>query len=175
MVKSSFRKPAVQFDLSGFGPVAGVIRELSAVYGNTVERRLSRAALGAGLTEAAKLIRRAAPKGSRIKQSVATRFKKNRRTGQHEAKAGLNVGKKSGVAPHAPFFVLGTVKRKNRAGQNRGKVNPHRFVRNAIAGGSPVIAAMIRGVQKRFPAEVARVRNKYAQAASGTFDELTAE
>jgi hypothetical protein len=172
MARSSFRKPALQFELSGFGPVSSVIAELSRPYGNSVERRLSRAALGAGLTESAKLIRRAAPKGSRIKASVGTRFKKNRRTGQHEAKAGLNVANKSGTAPHAHFFVLGTQRRKTRDGRNRGKVEANRFVRRAMAGGSSVITAMIRRVQKRFPAEVARARAKFSQAASGTFDGL---
>ena len=48
------RRPPMQFDLSGFPAIHKVLKELGKQHGNTVERRLARAALGAGLTEAAR-------------------------------------------------------------------------------------------------------------------------
>lgn len=156
---AKFRKPAVRFDLSGIPQVAAVLKELGKNHGDSVERRLSRAALGAGLRESAKVMKEAAPKGSRIKKSVGTRFAKNRRTGIHEAKAGLNVGKKNGTAPHAHFFVLGTAPRETEDGRNRGFVEANRFVRKAINQDGPrILVAMLKRIDERLPFEIARAR-----------------
>lgn len=154
-----FRKSPLRFDLSGVPQVAAVLKDLGRQYGDSVERRLGRAALGAGLRESAKIIREAAPKGSRIKKSVGTRFARNRYKGIHEAKAGLNVGKKSGTAPHAHFFVLGTSVRQTSDGANRGKVEAQKFVRNAIGQNAPrILVAMLKRIDERLPAEVDRAR-----------------
>lgn len=155
------RRPPMQFDLSGFPAIHKVLKELGKQHGNTVERRLARAALGAGLTEAARIIRREAPKRTRIRKAVGQRFKKNRRRGIHEAKAGLNVGKKHGSAPHAHFFVLGTARRRTKRGENRGKVRPNYFVRRAIElGDARIQGKMFERIMKRLPLEIARARRK---------------
>ena len=154
-----FRKNPIRFDLSGVPQVAAVLKELGKTYGDTVERRLGRAALGAGLRESAKVMREAAPKGSRIKKSIGTRFAKNRFKGIHEAKAGLNVGKKNGTAPHAHFFVLGTAPRQTEDGQNRGFVEANKFVRKAISENGPrILVAMLKRIDERLPFEIARAR-----------------
>lgn len=148
----------IRFDLSGFEGVEAVLGELGKNVGPTVERKLSRAALGAGLTEAARLIRKAAPRKSRLKKSVGTRFKKDTKRGQHTAKAGLNVGKKNGTAPHAHFFTLGTAQRHTRRGLNRGRVVPNFFVKRAIEMGEPSIARkMIERIHARLPIEIINV------------------
>ena len=154
-----FRKNPIRFDLSGVPQVAAVLKELGRTHGDSVERRLGRAALGAGLRESAKVIREAAPKGSRIKKSVGTRFAKNRYKGIHEAKAGLNVGKKNGTAPHAHFFVLGTLPRETQDGQKRGYVQANKFVRTAINQDGPrILVAMLKRIDERLPFEIARAR-----------------
>lgn len=108
------------------------------------------------------MIRQAAPPRTRIKKSVGTVFKKNKRRNYHQAKAGLNVGKKNGTAPHAHFFVLGTVDRFTKDGSPRGRVVAMKFVRQAIdAGGSEIAAAMIKRIQTRLPVEVERLRRKH--------------
>jgi hypothetical protein len=157
------RKAPLQFDLSGFGEVHDVILELGARHGNNVERRLARAALGAALTESARLIRNAAPRGTRIRKSVGKRFNKNRRIGVHEAKAGLNVGSKSGTAPHAHFFTLGTKARYTKRGQFRGSVPENVFVKQAIEQNSGSIRQkMMQRVMKRLPIELERARRRSA-------------
>lgn len=157
------RKAPLQFDLSGFGEVHDVIKEFGARHGNSVERRLARAALGAALTESARLIRNAAPRGTRIRKSVGKRFAKNRRTGVHEAKAGLNVGSKSGTAPHAHFFTLGTKARYTRRGQFRGSILENVFVKRAIEQNSSSIRnKMMQRVVQRLPIEIANSRRRAA-------------
>lgn len=138
-----------------------MLKQLGAQHGNTVERRLARSALGAGLREMSKRIRAAAPKGTRIKKSVSDRMKKSRRTGQHEAKSGLNVGRKKDTAPHAHFFTLGTADRETKDGRKRGRVIANRFVRQAIEqGGTAVVAAMLNRIRVRLPTELARLRKQ---------------
>lgn len=145
-------------------------------HGDVIERRLSRAALGAGLTETAKLIRQAAPKGTSIKKAVGTRFKKNRRSGIHEAKAGLNVGRKHGAAPHAHFFTLGTVERFTKTGDARGRIQANQFVSRAVNMGHPSIAAaMIKRIRKRLPREIEMLRrNSGGSSNKGYWSSLVA-
>lgn len=174
MAKSSFRKPAIRFDLSGFELLKDVLQELGDRHGDSVERRLARSALSAGLTKASRLIIQAAPKRTRLRKAVGKRFKKNRKTGQHEAIVGLNVGSKNGTAPHAPWYTLGTKKRVTRKGQNRGQAPAKPFVAQAFnAGRVDIETAMLRQVTKRLPIEVMKARAKFAQAASGTFEGLS--
>lgn len=138
-----------------------MLKELGRNYGDSVERRLARSAVGVGLRIAAKSIKNAAPKGSRIKRSVGTRFKRNRRSGVHEAKAGLNVGGKQGTAPHAHFFTLGTGRRMTATGENRGMMRPDPFVRDSISGDrGAIVSAMQKQIVKRLPFELARAKAK---------------
>jgi hypothetical protein len=146
------RKAPVKIELVGFPTVQRVIKELAAVHGDRAERRLARAAISAGLSELVKIERNAAPKGTRIRQAIGSRFKKSRRTGVHEAKAGLNVGKKNGTAPHAHFFVLGTQPRYTKTRKFLGKMTANDFLKRAVeAGSSRVESAMLRRIQKRLP------------------------
>lgn len=165
------RRQAVRVDLSGYGPVQAIIRELASPFGDSVERRLSRSALSAGMTELSKAIRRRVPKNettARIRKAVGTRFSRNRRINQHEAKVGFNVGRKQNTAPHAHLYLLGTVERKTNARARRGKVKRGpRIVREAAAASSSaVINGMIRRVTKRFPVEVRRVIAKHRNSAT---------
>jgi hypothetical protein len=169
MAKSFKSKSPIRFDLSGFAGVEEVLQALGKKHGDTVERKLARAALGAALTKSAQLIRKAAPARTRIKKSIGTRFKKNKRSGVHEAKAGLNVGNKHGTAPHAHFFVLGTDYRFTKSGAARGKIIPNKFVRLAIAAGSSqIIKAMFQRIVARLPIEIDRLRRKSSGAKSTT-------
>lgn len=161
MAAKSYAKQGVRFNLSGFDGVEAVLIEIGKDHGDTVERRLSRVGLGAGLTTATKLIRRAAPKGSRIRKSVGSRFKKDKKAGIHQAKAGLNVGKKNGVAPHGVFFSLGTDERFTKHGIRRGRMAANRFVRRAVESGRTEIATVIVvKIKKRLPVEIERVRRR---------------
>jgi hypothetical protein len=159
------RKAPVKIELVGFPTVQRVIKELAAVHGDRAERRLARAAISAGLSELVKIERNAAPKGTRIRRAIGSRFNKNRRTGIHEGKAGLNVGNKSGVAPHAPFYVLGTKDRFTRRsemkikGAYRGKMTADDFLKSAVnAGESRVESAMLRRIQKRLPGILKQIK-----------------
>lgn len=161
------RKPPIQIDLSGFPVVHGVIKELGERYGNSIERRLARSALGAGLTEMAKIIRQRSPKRTRLRKSVGSKQGKNRyRGGEYQAKAGLNVGRKKGTAPHAHFFTLGTAKRYHQNGKYVGRIKPNDFVRRAADEGGPrVIVAMTRRITARLPIEIENLRKRKAAAA----------
>lgn len=164
--KPRIRKPPLQFDLSGFPVVHGVIKELGERFGNTIERKLARAALGAGVTEMAKIIRERSPKRTRIRKSIAGKQKNNKYIGRYEAKAGLNVGSKRGTAPHAHFFTLGTANRYHKkTGKFVGRVQPNDFVRRAADEGGPrVIVAMTRRITKRLPIEIENLRRRKAAA-----------
>lgn len=99
---------------------AGVRASLTPV------RKAMRAAINA--SGASKELKRAARK------TVASRFKKSRKTGRKEAKVGLGVGKqkkpnkRSGTAgvgiskTNIHWFVLGTDERKTKSGRNAGRI-----------------------------------------------------
>lgn len=108
-------------------------------------RRAAVAAIRKGMTIAAKGIRKLAPVGptKNLKKSIGSRIKKTKKTGTVEAKAGVNVGKKtqkqldkaaarSGKtakttknAPHAHLVALGTKARKRkRLGGKFAYLNP---------------------------------------------------
>lgn len=113
-----------------------------------VARRIVRKATNAGLKEVTDAIRseiKAAPLSPQLRRAllrtVGRRFKKNRRTGQLEAKAGVSVGKKTkplnrsgrnkggvGIGPrNVHWFILGTQNRtvkKTRRNSGRIKAVP---------------------------------------------------
>jgi len=161
--KAEYVNPLMKFDLSGVPEVHAVLKDLGATYGDNIESKLARAAIGAGLTRMARILRRAAPK--QMKKAIGTRHQKKRGNGVHGAKAGINVGKKAGRAPHAHFFVLGTEKRWNSRGAFRGRVRANFFVSRAIRdGGDTVVAAMLTRIQKRLPIELDRLRRKHGKS-----------
>jgi hypothetical protein len=87
-------------------------------------KRIARKAINKGLTQIARGQRAAAPT-KRIKGTVGSRNKKNRKTGLAEAKVGMNVGKKltnPKRMPHAHLLALGTSERTTRSGASRGRM-----------------------------------------------------
>lgn len=101
------------------------------------QRRVARSALGKALTMVARGIRNAVdPKQKSAKKTVGTKNKKNKKTGVHEAKVGLGVGKrtkskkqrdpkKGGVGiskTNIHWLVLGTGDRTTDGDKNTGKM-----------------------------------------------------
>lgn len=159
MTTPRIRKAPIRFDLSGVPEIDRWLKELGRNYGDSVERRLSRSALGAGLSTTAKLIKADAPADTMIKKAVGTQLGKNKRKNIHEAKVGLNVGNRKNTAPHAHFYVLGTKTRQTKLSRNRGRVSPRRFVRGSVqAGRGQILGAMTRRIQERLPIEIARAK-----------------
>ena len=84
--------------------------------GEREAKKIARKAINKALTLLAKSIKEEAP-SKRTRKAIGRRFKKNKRTGVTEAKAGVNVGKKRGAstrAPHAHLIVTGTGNRSRR-------------------------------------------------------------
>lgn len=112
------------------------------------EKKISRKAVGKALTPIARAIRALAPVGKTksLKKAIGKSFKKNKRKGVTEAKAGVNVGKKvrrkdgsSGSAPHGHLVTIGTSNRYTKTGASRGRNRANDFVNrgfNAAAGKS---------------------------------------
>lgn len=90
-----------------------------AMLGGKAGDRVARNALGAGLSKVAKAMKQAAPVGKTgaVKASIGKRNEK-KKTGVMEAKAGINVGKKTKIkgkfAPHAHLVALGTKRRQRK-------------------------------------------------------------
>lgn len=112
-------------------------RQLAQLSGRAA-RRVNRNAVNAGLTVVAKAQRQEAPTGATraTRKSVGKRFKKSFKTQQHEAKAGIHVGKKKRrpdgskgqVAPHAHLTALQTQPRYTRTGAFRGAVQSNDWI-----------------------------------------------
>jgi hypothetical protein len=101
------------------------------------QKRIARAALGKALTVLARGVRNAIdPSQKSAKKTVGTKNKKNKKTGLHEAKVGLGVGKqtkskkqrdskKGGVGiskTNIHWLVLGTKQRARDDGANTGSM-----------------------------------------------------
>src|SRR5512144_387477 len=79
-----------------------------------VQKKIARSALSQALTIEVKAMRAAAPVGATgaLKESIGKRLGRNRRKGISEAKAGINVGKRTKrntrrQAPHGHLVALG--------------------------------------------------------------------
>lgn len=154
--------PGLGAELIGHDAVRAVVRELGETHGKSVERRLARIALSAGLTPLASQIRKRAPKGSSLRKGIGRRNKRSRRKGIHEAKAGLNVGSRAGTARHGHLYTLGTKRRQTRAGANRGRMPADDFVSVATREAEPrVVSRMVAAIQRRLPGVVQQVARKY--------------
>lgn len=103
------------------------------------QKRIARAALGKALTVLARGVRNAIdPKQKSAKKTVGTKNKKNKKTGVHEAKVGLGIGKrtkskkqrvgnKPGVGiskTNIHWLVLGTKSRTTDDGKSTGAMPP---------------------------------------------------
>jgi HK97 gp10 family phage protein len=143
--------------------------------------RVARNALGAGLTVVAKAMKQAAPVGKTgaVKASIGKRNEKKKRTGVMEAKAGINVGKKTKqkgrFAPHAHLVALGTKPRQRKRIGGRfsylknptpqqlstGTMPANSFVRMAYESSrSAARTAMTIAAKRSLGREVAKARKK---------------
>lgn len=97
-------------------------------------RRLVRNGVNKGLTVLAKAIRTEAPKGrtGNLRKGIGKRFRKNRRSGEMEAIAGIGVGKKKRAA-HIRIVALGSKPRVTKAGAYRGVMPANDFVTRAAS------------------------------------------
>ena len=99
--------------------------------------RVSRSALGGGLTVVRREIKKAAPKESGLlKKSIGRRLEKRKGNRPMVAKAGINVGKTrkgktANRAPHGHLVALGTGWRQRRGGGSTGRMPANTFVRDA--------------------------------------------
>lgn len=116
-------------------------------------KRIQRNAVNKALTVISKAIRNQAPVGKTrgLKKSIGKRFKRKKRTGEIEAKAGIHVGKKKAKlevsrgglrglfgakrtvyktanAPHAHLVAAGTTPRYTKRGAYRGVMPSNDFV-----------------------------------------------
>jgi HK97 gp10 family phage protein len=142
--------------------------------------RVARNALGAGLTKVAKAMKQAAPVGKTgaVKASIGKRNEKSRK-GVFEAKAGVNVGKKTKIkgkfAPHAHLVALGTKRRQRKAIGGRfsylknptpqqlstGTMPANSFVRMAYESSrSAARTAMTIAAKRSLGRELAKARKK---------------
>ena len=95
------------------------------------QKKVARSALSKGLSVIAKGIRKEAPVGKTkaVRKAIGKRLRKNKRTGIHEAKVGVNVAKKKGKqAPHGHLVAAGTAERQHKSGKSTGSVDPNPFV-----------------------------------------------
>lgn len=117
------------------------------------QKRISRAALGKGLTVLGRGIRNAIdPKQKSAKKTVGSKNKKNKKTGLHDAKVGLGVGKrtkskkqrgtKKGVGiskENIHWLTLGTGHRATKKGKSTGRMPPVgiRWVKQGVKHAEP--------------------------------------
>ncbi len=137
--------------------------------GDRVSRKVARSGLSAGLVVAKRAIQREAPRGKykrgkkpsgpRIRQAIGQRLVRDRKSKIYEAKAGVNVGKKGKRrAPHGHLATLGTHRRTNKAGANRGRMSANRFVSRAYQSSKSAALIAMRGrIVTRIKAEEAKL------------------
>jgi hypothetical protein len=118
------------------------------------QKRISRSTLGNGLTVLGRGIRNAIdPKQKSAKKTVGSKNKKNKKTGLHDAKVGLGVGKrtkskkqrdtkKGGVGiskENIHWLTLGTGHRATKKGKSTGRIPPVgiRWVKEGIRKAEP--------------------------------------
>lgn len=128
-------------------------------------KSVARSAINAGLAVLSRSIKKEAPVGAtkRLKKSIGKRFKKNRRKDLMEAKAGINVAKKSArQAPHGHLVTLGTQHRQtNRkgGGESRGKMPVNDFVKRGTENAKPqVMPAMVQKAEQALERELRKLK-----------------
>lgn len=147
--------------------IAKVDARLAAV-DSKIARKIVRKATAAGLKVVSDHIRteiKAAPISAQLKRAllktVGRRFKKNRKTGMMEAKAGVAVGKKTkplarsgrnkggvGIGPrNVHWFVLGTKSRRvKKGGRFAGRITAVPVVARAGQKSAPIAKATMSRV-----------------------------
>lgn len=129
------------------------------------QRRIARPAVSRGLTFLKRKIRKAAPVGptGNLKDSIGTRFKKDRRKGMTAGKVGIDVGKKAKEdnevnAPHGHLVALGTQQRTTARGANRGKMPKNDFVSDTIDGNwGATQSLMVRVIEEKLDKELTKL------------------
>ena len=130
-------------------------RALEAVADRIATKAVT-AGIRAGLGEYRKQMR-AAVSNPRVRKTIATRFKRRRKQGITEAKAGAGVGKhkttKSGSRgrpgvgiskQNAHWYFLGTSQRQTKDGANRGRMPPHGGIRQGSIAARGTAMSVIR-------------------------------
>jgi len=144
-------------EVTGDDELKRILNLLGRTYGDSFERRVARSAIAGGLSETVK-IERSGTGSKRHRKAIKSRFKRNKRTGVHEAKAGANVGGKGNAAPDIHFELLGTNERKTKSGANRGRIKAVPWIRRTVnQGRTRIQLAMRRAGQKRFNKERAKL------------------
>ena len=107
--------------------------------GEKTARKVTRRGVSKGTNVSTREIRKSAPVGKtkKVKKGVGQRnLKASEAGGNIEAKAGIGVGKKTKktgkFAPHGHLVALGSKRRKNKKGANRGVMPRNDFVRRAF-------------------------------------------
>lgn len=126
--------------------------------------RVSRSALGGGLTVVRKEIKKAAPKESgQLRKSIGRRLEKRKGNRPMVAKAGINVGKTrkgktANRAPHGHLVALGTKQRQRKgSGGSTGRMPANTFVRDATRSSrSAALERMQEFATKALAREAAR-------------------
>lgn len=113
-------------------------------------RRVVRNATNKGLTHISKAIRQQAPVGKTkaVRKTIGKRFARSRQTGQMEAKAGIDVGKRNRKgtktrAPHAHLSALGTKERFTQRGASRGVMPQNDFVTRGFQASQATAAGIM--------------------------------
>lgn len=139
------------------------------------QKRVARAALGKALTVLARGIRNAIdPKQKSAKKTVGTKNKKNKKTGIHEAKVGLGVGKrtkskkertsKAGVGiskENIHWLTLGTTERTTDYGKSTGAMPPvgRGWVKKGVKAAEPeAVRVMQETMKKKIEDEVRKAK-----------------
>ena len=114
------------------------------------------AGVRAGLNEYKKAIKQEVP--VRVRPAIASRLKKNRRTGIYEGKAGGGVGAKRNGRNKTPrkrrgvgisknnvhWYLLGTKGRRTKRGRYTGVMPPNNAVKRGAAKANPQVGLAVR-------------------------------
>lgn len=171
-------------------------KELDAVLQTMKQKSadaIARAALGGALSAIAAGIRKAAPTGETkaLKQSIGSRFEKQRGRRGPTAKAGVNVGKMTTsraekltkkwgarkMAPHAHLVGLGTAKRyrKNIGGKFRGMFvgNKEKRTTGTMPSNDFVMRGTLRAKARAFTQSRKRAANALQRQVNKELKSLT--
>lgn len=140
------------------------------------QRRITRAAIGAGQTVIRKEIRAQIPPELKdVRKTVASRYKRKKTTKTMEAKVGFGVGKQTGGSPNlrlatrpgvgiskanVHWWALGTGPRRTKGGENRGRMpeGPDIIRRAYAAAETAAYNAMIKKAREKLIEEANRAR-----------------
>jgi hypothetical protein len=140
------------------------------------QRKVTRAAIGAGQTVIRKEMRAQIPPDQKdVRKTVASRYKRKKSTKLMEAKVGIGVGKQTGGRPqlrlatrpgvgiskaNVHWWALGTGQRKTKSGESRGSMpdGPDVVKRAYAASESRAYQAMIAKAREKIQQEAVKTR-----------------